>query len=89
MKRVRIRVIGKVQGVFYRLYTKKKAKELDLVGWARNEADGSVLIVAEGEKTRIDQLVAWCHIGSPWANVLRVEVKDEPDEVEMKGFVVK
>jgi acylphosphatase len=89
MKKVKIRVIGKVQGVFFRMYTKKRAKELNLSGWVRNEEDGSVLIMAAGEDKQIEQLISWCHQGSPWSKVLRVEVKDEVGLIDNEGFEVK
>ena len=53
---VRIRVYGKVQGVFYRATTKTVADDLGLTGWVKNEADGSVTIIAEGSK--VDELIS-------------------------------
>ena len=89
MKKVRIRVIGRVQGVFFRMYTKKKAKELELAGWVRNETDGSVLIVAAGDDQKVEQLISWCYQGSPWAKVLKVDVKNEENPVDVNGFEVR
>lgn len=47
-KRIVLKIYGRVQGVFFRDSTKRKAEELDLLGWVRNEAGGAVQIVAEG-----------------------------------------
>jgi len=49
---VRIYVSGRVQGVFYRSNTRKKALELGLKGWVRNLPDGRVEAVVEGEEIR-------------------------------------
>ncbi|AHM61985.1 acylphosphatase [Flammeovirgaceae bacterium 311] len=76
MKRLRIRVTGKVQGVFYRASTKAKAKELGLNGWVQNAEDGSVLIEAEGEDLNLDKLVEWCQQGPGAAQVGGVEAEE-------------
>lgn len=89
MTRKCIRVIGKVQGVFFRMYTKKKALSLGLAGWVSNEDDGSVSIVVEGEESKVEELISWCHHGSPWAKVLKVEDREEKYSGEEKGFSIK
>ena len=77
---VRIRVYGKVQGVFYRATTKTVADDLGLTGWVKNEADGSVTIVAEGSK--VDELISWSKQGPQFARVDRQDV----DEVEVESL---
>jgi len=71
--RVRARVSGRVQGVFYRASTVQEAARLGLVGWVRNEPDGSVLIEAQGEREGVEHLLAWCGKGPPGARVSRVD----------------
>ncbi len=66
---VRIRVSGKVQGVFFRASTKGKARDLSLKGFVQNEEDGSVLIEAQGSETDIESLIEWCKTGPPAAQV--------------------
>jgi len=88
MKHYRIRVSGKVQGVFYRASTQEKAQVLNLSGWVKNEADGSVSIEAEGSEANLEQLLEWCRSGPPRATV------DQVDFVEgalqhYDGFIVK
>jgi acylphosphatase len=73
LPRVELRVIGRVQGVFYRASTRTEAKRLGLRGWVRNEADGSVRLVAEGSREALDALVRWCHQGPAGARVDHVE----------------
>ena len=53
-----IRISGKVQGVWYRVSTQQRAHSLDLVGWVKNERDGSVCIHAFGDEKCLQQLLA-------------------------------
>jgi acylphosphatase len=74
MRRIRAIVSGRVQGVSYRASTAHKARQLGLVGWVRNLANGDVELEAEGES--IDELIAWCKQGPPAARVDRVTVEE-------------
>lgn len=71
---LKIKVSGKVQGVFYRKSTVEKAKRLSLCGWVKNNADGSVEILAEGDKQAIDMIINWCKTGPKNALVSNVEI---------------
>lgn len=71
-----IRMSGRVQGVFFRQSAKRKADELGMVGFVRNESDGTVTIEVEGEPDALDTLVAWCHEGPTYAKVERVVVEN-------------
>jgi len=75
MNQVKLRIFGKVQGVFFRASTQEKARELGLKGWVKNEADGSVTAVAQGDAEAVKTLVKWCHGGPPQADVSRVEIE--------------
>lgn len=84
---IKIQVTGKVQGVFFRKYTKSKANELGLSGWVRNEPDGSVSILACGDEVRLNELVDWCHTGSPGSEVEKVitrKADEVPTDTEFK-----
>lgn len=75
---ISIQVHGRVQGVFFRDGTTRKAKELGLTGWVRNENDGTVFIRAQGPRAKLEELIRWCkNGGSPFAKVDRVAVKWE------------
>lgn len=76
MKAVQVRVTGRVQGVSFRWYTQEQARRLGVVGWVRNELDGSVLLHAEGEDAAVDALVAWCQEGPGMARVQEVAVRE-------------
>ncbi|PJJ58891.1 acylphosphatase [Hymenobacter chitinivorans] len=70
----RFEIQGRVQGVFFRQSTRAEAQRLGLTGYARNNADGTVTIEAEGTPDALAALEAWCHQGPPAARVDRVEV---------------
>ncbi len=74
LKKVHLLIFGKVQGVFYRIETKKRADELGLSGWVRNTSDGGVEIVARGEEKSLRKLIDWCRSGPERAVVERVDV---------------
>lgn len=89
MKRARVRVDGRVQGVFYRQSTMEMAQELGLGGWVRNLPDGSVEALFEGEAGRVEQAVAWCRQGPPRASVSGVAVEWLDGPVECAGFTIR
>lgn len=71
-----IKVTGKVQGVWFRDSTRKKALELGINGFVCNEPDGSVYLEAEGTLEALEHLKAWCAVGPPKAVVERVETSN-------------
>lgn len=87
--RVEIKVAGQVQGVFFRQSAKEKADELNITGLVRNELDGSVLIVAEGDEGSLQKLVEWAKIGTEWARVEKVAVEWKGATGEFNGFSIK
>lgn len=78
MKCFQINVFGKVQGVWYRASTKRKADELGLKGTVQNKSDGSVYIEVEGEEALVQQLIEWCKEGPEFAKVTKVEAIEIP-----------
>jgi acylphosphatase len=72
--RARIRVTGLVQGVFYRQSTAQEATRLGLSGTVRNLPDGSVEVEAEGQRSAVEALLAFCRRGPPAARVAELEV---------------
>lgn len=87
-KTVSIKVSGKVQGVGFRYYTKKKAQECNVNGFVQNKPDGSVYIEAHGEKIDIDTFTDWCKRGPDWARVLDISISELPDK-ERDGFKIR
>ena len=84
-----ILVSGKVQGVFFRSSTKKKADELHLTGWVRNLDDGRVEAVLEGEQEKVEKMVKWCRKGPTYAIIKDVQVISEDYKGEFKDFSVR
>ena len=85
---VHVLISGRVQGVWFRASTKKKADELGIHGWVRNTSDGKVEAVFEGEKEKIDEMIKWCHIGPPLARVEKVEVEKQDPTNAFKEFSI-
>ena len=88
MERVRIKVNGRVQGVFFRAHAQEKAASLGLTGWVRNTEDGGVEATAEGDRNALENLVIWCRKGPPAAKVNSVDVEWTEATGEYKGFRV-
>jgi len=82
-------VSGRVQGVFFRANTKKKANQLGLTGRVRNLSDGRVEIVLEGDKDKIKRMIDWAHNGSRSARVDDVEIGWEEYSNEFSKFEIK
>ncbi len=76
---------GRVQGVFFRASTRDRALRLGLTGHAKNLADGSVEVVASGQREAVDELDGWLHHGPPAAVVEDVRREALPDQV-WRGF---
>ena len=75
MSQVHLIISGKVQGVFYRASCQETAQRLGLTGWVRNLPDGSVEVLAQGEKEKIEKLIEWCRKGPDGAKVSGVEME--------------
>lgn len=89
MKRqVRLKISGKVQGVFFRAEACEEARKWGLKGWVRNTDDGGVETVAQGEENHLQHFVTWCHEGPPGARIEKVEIFQETPE-EFSGFTIK
>jgi acylphosphatase len=85
--RTRVVVHGFVQGVFFRDSVRQRALSGGVSGWVRNNRDGTVEAVFEGERQAVERLVAFCRAGPRGARVDRVEVVTEDPE-GLGGFVV-
>ena len=88
-ERLRIIVHGRVQGVFFRAHAMEKAHSLGLAGWVRNAPGGTVEIVAEGEREPLQKFLMWCSVGSPAANVQRIEERWEKASGEFGKFGIR
>ena len=73
--RARVVIRGRVQGVFFRVETRERARSLGLAGWVRNNPDRTVEAVFQGDRDRIDSMLTWCRRGPSAAYVENVEVE--------------
>lgn len=89
MVKVHLVVKGRVQGVFYRTNTKKKADELMLCGYAKNLSDGNVEVVAQGPKPKVDELVEYCMHGPDAAYVEDIDIEYSDAEEEFEKFEIR
>lgn len=80
---------GRVQGVFFRAHTERKARELGLMGWVRNLADGTVESVFEGPRESIEEAIEWCKASQPHATVSDAQVEWEEYRGEFNSFEVR
>jgi acylphosphatase len=81
-------VHGIVQGVNFRFYTRRQAAILGLAGWVRNRWDGTVEVVAESERSRLNELLGWLHHGPSSAVVERVDARWTEPTGEVSSFEV-
>ena len=84
-----IHVFGVVQGVGFRWFVQREARKLGLVGWVRNEPDGSVKIVAEGEAGLLAELVKTVRRGNSWSHVTKVDAKPIPWTGRYQDFTIR
>ncbi len=89
-KDVRAHVIisGRVQGVFFRVETRKAAHRIGVNGWVRNRPEGTVEAVVEGESSLVHQMLEWCWEGSPMSKVTEVQVEWEAFTGEYDQFSI-
>lgn len=80
-------VTGRVQGVWFRASTQDQAKELGLTGWARNLPDGSVEVIASGDRQTLQKLHEWLHKGPDLAQVKEVTFEELPYQ-EYERFAI-
>ena len=77
-----------VQGVFFRVETRDRARSLGLSGWVTNARDGTVRAAFEGDEERVRSMVDWCGRGPTGARVENVDVEWSEGEGE-EGFTIR
>lgn len=87
--RVLLLIEGKVQGVFYRAFTRDIAFRLTLSGWVKNLPDGRVEAVFEGDKEAIEGAIRECLKGPYGAKVSNIDVRWEKFIGDLNGFAIK
>jgi acylphosphatase len=74
----RLVIVGRVQGVYYRVSTQQEAEKLGVRGWVKNRPDGAVEMELHGSPGSVAALIAWCQHGPPGARVEQLESSDCP-----------
>lgn len=87
--RVHIFVSGRVQGIFFRENTKKKAEKLAISGWVKNLRDGRLEAVFEGDRENIEKMVNWAKKGPIWAKIDDFSLVWEDYVGEFKDFEIR
>lgn len=87
--RAHIFVSGRVQGVFFRQNTQKKAKDLGLTGWVRNLPDGRVEAVFEGPKEKVEEMIEWTRKSPMISRVDNIDISWEEYQAEFNDFEIK
>lgn len=88
-RRIAATVQGVVQGVGFRRFVERTGDRLDLAGWVRNDADGSVRLEAEGPADAIGALITALHAGPAGAWVRSVELRELPPSGAVGGFTIR
>lgn len=82
-----IRVIGKVQGVFFRKTTEQKATSLGIKGWVKNDIDGTVVLEIEGDIRAVQEMENWLRQGPPMAKVESLNIS-QAEEKDYQDFLI-
>lgn len=88
MARAHLVVRGRVQGVFFRDETRRRARSLGVAGWVANRPDGAVEAIFEGRRDAVESMAAWCGRGPSGARVDDVQTTWEDPSGE-DGFAVR
>ncbi|MHB0977386.1 MAG: acylphosphatase [Candidatus Aquicultorales bacterium] len=83
-RRTRVLVRGRVQGVYFRAYTRQEAERLGIGGWVRNTPDGNVEAAFEGDEKAVDRMLEIVRSGPPAAEVATVDVTEEEPVGEVR-----
>ena len=89
MRTVHVMIHGTVQGVWFRANTEKQALKRDLVGWVRNTVNGEVEAVFQGDDDVVEDMIKWCHQGSPLSKVEKVEKTEMKIDDSLQSFKVR
>lgn len=88
-KAVEALISGRVQGVCYRMETRRTANRIGVTGWVRNLPDGRVRAVFEGTSKRVDVMLQWCKKGPDMARVDDVEVSEVQASGDYEAFDIR
>ena len=82
-------ISGRVQGVWFRVNTKRKATELGITGWVQNTSDGNVEAIFEGNTEQLNTMISWCHKGPELSQVTNVAITHKKFQGQFTTFTIK
>ena len=89
MYKIRVMISGDVQGVFFRISTQDKARELKLTGWVKNIFTNAVEILAEGDREKLSLFTGWLQLGPPNATINKISIEwEESLDKEFSSFEI-
>lgn len=88
MKRIIARIHGIVQGVGFRNFVRRNAENLGITGWVKNNLDGTVEALFEGDDGTISEIIEKCKQGSVLSYVDKVEVQEMEATKEFDNFII-
>ena len=86
--RAHVWITGRVQGVFFRAYTRDAAQLIGVTGWVRNLPDGRVEAVFEGDLDKVERMIEWCREGSPMSRIASVDLLEEVYTGDFDGLAI-
>lgn len=90
MREIKLKIFGRVQGVFFRNEAKKKADELGIFGWVKNMDDGSVELLAEGDEESLGKFLEWCKKGPQSAVIKNVDtIFRDIESTKLDSFTIR
>ena len=89
VRRARVVIDGRVQGVFFRDSCRREAAAAGVSGWVSNRPDGRVEAVFQGAPDAVARMVEWCRRGPPRALVTAIQVTDEDPDPAQSGFRIR
>ena len=87
--RAHVYVSGRVQGVFFRVETRREATKRNITGWVQNTPDGRVEAIFEGNQENVEKLFDFCRNGPPAAKVTKVDIQWEEPSKEFADFKIR
>ncbi len=89
MRRVSIKIFGRVQGICFRDFIYRHATRLNLAGWVKNSDDGTVEAVFEGDGEDLKKIIDLCKQGPSFSKVDKIDERWEEAEGEFEKFVIE
>lgn len=89
MEEIQVTIYGNVQGVGFRYWAREQALTLNIKGLAKNETDGSVTVVGQGERKNLEKFLAICQSNPPAGKVVNVTVNWQKPKEQFDSFVIR